>query len=900
MKLLKPAWVSHDGLPIFSVDIHPDGTRFATGGQGQDCGRVVIWNMAPLLSKEAEDDESIPKVLSQMDNHLGCVNCVRWSMSGKWLASAGDDKTVLVWASAGAEAWRCVANLRAHSGDVLDLAWAPHDAWLASCSVDNSVIVWNALNLPEVVAVLKGHTGLVKGVAWDPVGKFLASQSDDHTLRVWRTSDWREDANITEPFEECGGTTHVLRLSWSPDGLYLVSAHSMNGGGPTAQIIEREGWATDKDFVGHRKAVTCVTFNSNILLKSMPHSNKTQQYCCCAIGSRDRSLSVWLTALKRPLVVIKELFTSSVLDLSWSAGGLQLMACSWDGTVAYIQFSEAEMGKPLSPEDKRALHERMYGKSASIPGLASTSLLETPDLLNARQGMQSPAKQKPNNVPRPVPVVRGPTDKQIETRTADGKRRITPMFIPTATETGSESRSRIRVEVVDSDSTSPQKPPAPPLPPVEQTPPPPPPQEESQPAQNQLECSRTSNEPDVATDSKRRGIKRGRPSQAASVAAATATTRPTPSSSTTTTQPPLKKVHLEQLEEPRLPTLPADNIVPSPHGALYRIKMFHNGDETQGWEALLGSRVVALASSVTASLVACEDSSLHVFESAHGRRPFPPLALSAPAARVAVSRTHALVLTTRARVSVWDLTSKKALVADQSLAPLLLPDSRGSYLVTPQTQCNKVQFTRHLYLLKALNLVLHLHYVPCNTLIASSRALESPRDYRLWLATLVRFLVHNGLEKRLRLILDELLGPAHAHSNLSKNWEPNLMGFSKHELLRDALAVVASNLALQRIYTEYNDQLSMVVTAHKPSVQQEKSQPKTTQSEPQMEQKAQAESQEPLAKETVECEKQNGHLSNSLPGNSVTKEIVSITSSPIPDIKEDEPMQIQDPTVPNS
>lgn len=32
----------------------------------------------------------------------------------------------------------------------------------------------------------------------------------------------------------------------------------MNGGGPTAQIIEREGWKCNKDFVGHRKAVTCV------------------------------------------------------------------------------------------------------------------------------------------------------------------------------------------------------------------------------------------------------------------------------------------------------------------------------------------------------------------------------------------------------------------------------------------------------------------------------------------------------------------------------------------------------------------------------------------------------------------------------------------------------------------
>lgn len=75
---------------------------------------------------------------------------------------------------------------------------------------------------------------------------------------MWRTGQWTEEVVVTNPFEECSGTTHVLRLSWSPDGQYLVSAHAMNGGGPTAQIIERDGWKQDKDFVGHRKAVTCV------------------------------------------------------------------------------------------------------------------------------------------------------------------------------------------------------------------------------------------------------------------------------------------------------------------------------------------------------------------------------------------------------------------------------------------------------------------------------------------------------------------------------------------------------------------------------------------------------------------------------------------------------------------
>lgn len=74
----------------------------------------------------------------------------------------------------------------------------------------------------EQVKVLSGHTSLVKGVTWDPIGKYLASQSDDRSIIVWRTRDWQQETAITKPFQESCGTTHVLRLAWSPDGSYMV------------------------------------------------------------------------------------------------------------------------------------------------------------------------------------------------------------------------------------------------------------------------------------------------------------------------------------------------------------------------------------------------------------------------------------------------------------------------------------------------------------------------------------------------------------------------------------------------------------------------------------------------------------------------------------------------------
>lgn len=118
------------GKPIFSIDVHPDGSKFATGGQGNDSGRVVIWNMLPVLSEEAELDKNCPKILCQLDQHIACVNCVRWSANGLMLASGGDDKLVMVWKKGKgpsavfgntgitkvAESWRCIVTMREHEG----------------------------------------------------------------------------------------------------------------------------------------------------------------------------------------------------------------------------------------------------------------------------------------------------------------------------------------------------------------------------------------------------------------------------------------------------------------------------------------------------------------------------------------------------------------------------------------------------------------------------------------------------------------------------------------------------------------------------------------------------------------------------------------------------------------
>ncbi|XP_071744188.1 protein HIRA isoform X2 [Lepeophtheirus salmonis] len=490
MKLLKPSWIAKEGQPIFSIDIHPDGTRFVTGGQGNDSsGRISIWNMKYIKEHGRVESSTSPKLLSQMDHHLGCVNTVRWSHSGRFLASGGDDKIVMIWeqsnlqqssnllGGANVEYWKCKFTLRRHDGDILDLAWSVRDNFIATASVDNSIIIWNADKLPEVIKILKGHTGLVKGVIFDPVGKYLASQSDDKTLRLWRTSDWEVDSVITEPFLECGATTHFLRPGWSPDGSLLVSAHAMNGGGPTAQMIDRQGWKKSRDFVGHKKAVSCVRFHNQIFQRE----GQSDSYVTVALGSRDRGFSVWCTNLKRPYFVVNDIFDQSVLDISWWKN--ILVACSMDGSIAACVLDEKELGVAISDSKTYEFMTNRYGKSFGTKPKSQqngTSLIaENPEALGFNDDENSSCKDsiKVNGVSSIPQFVKpkGPTDKQIEARTLDGKRRITPVFIPEFGEplgTGefgsasSRERSKIPVEkqnkiqpVIKPSLTPPQEPP---------------------------------------------------------------------------------------------------------------------------------------------------------------------------------------------------------------------------------------------------------------------------------------------------------------------------------------------------------------------------------------------------------------------------------------------------------
>ncbi|KAK1263511.1 Protein HIRA [Acorus gramineus] len=450
----KPSWIRHEGMQIFSIDIQPGGLRFATGGGDH---KVRIWNMKSV-GREMDNDQATQKLLATLRDHFGSVNCVRWAKHGRYLASGSDDQVILIHErkpGAGTtefgsgeppdvENWKVAMTLRGHTADVVDLNWSPDDTILASGSLDNTVHIWNMSN-GICTAVLRGHSSLVKGVAWDPIGSFIASQSDDKTVIIWRTSDWSLVHRTDGHWSKSLGSTFFRRLGWSPCGHFITTTHGFQKPRHSAPVLERGEWCATFDFLGHNAPVIVVKFNHSMFRKSFSNgqeangaasgwthgasktaTKESHPYNVIAIGSQDRTITVWTTGSPRPLFVAKHFFTQSVVDLSWSPDGYALFACSLDGTMATFHFEVMELGHRLSDNELEDLKRNRYG---DVRG-RQANLAESPAqlLLEAASTKQSVSKKatstalQKSSVGPDVPNITKSIPNSSEAQTQEGKK----------------------------------------------------------------------------------------------------------------------------------------------------------------------------------------------------------------------------------------------------------------------------------------------------------------------------------------------------------------------------------------------------------------------------------------------------------------------------------------------
>ncbi|CAF1287065.1 unnamed protein product [Rotaria sordida] len=433
MKLIKPEWIEHGPKEsLSSLHINPEGIRVALAGKYNAVDCIRIFRLASILD---ETYQTQSRLLCRIDTQ--CPLCVRFAYTSDVLAVASRQNVLLyhltstnpnvtnqpVQSSSSfgdfPETWRLRSSLSSgHVADILDIAWCPlNDRYLASCSIDNHICIYSWPSTTLTIT-LRGHTGLVKGLAWDPTGLLLASQSSDGTVKVWSSTTWQCEQTIKEPFDGCAESTSFLRLDWSPDGTMFTTAHAKNNTFPVSACVIRGASTVDAEFVGHRREVTCARFLQRILLIN------GRRRCLLAIGSKDRTLSLWLTSPRQPMCIINDFFASGILDMSWhlndNDGLITLGICSPDGACAFIIFNKDELGTPLTRHEMEKFYSDMYKVNISIP----TKTITNGAPMTNGNGHSHHLQQS---------TVKATLANQTERRLGDGRRCIKPLCIDTHT-----------------------------------------------------------------------------------------------------------------------------------------------------------------------------------------------------------------------------------------------------------------------------------------------------------------------------------------------------------------------------------------------------------------------------------------------------------------------------------
>ena len=159
-----------------------------------------------------------------------------FSPSGSHLLTAGNDKTLKVYASDGSTSvCRFKRTFAGHSNWVRSAAWSPNSNTLLSGSDDSTVRTWDAAQ-GVCTGTLYDHMSAVLSVAFSPDGRTFAAGGRDGSMKVW---DSRAPANAlllhfsghssSESSSLVAGAAGVSSLAWHPDGNSLLSTGASDG-----------------------------------------------------------------------------------------------------------------------------------------------------------------------------------------------------------------------------------------------------------------------------------------------------------------------------------------------------------------------------------------------------------------------------------------------------------------------------------------------------------------------------------------------------------------------------------------------------------------------------------------------------------------------------------------------
>jgi len=255
----------HQG-PIFSLKWNRRGNFLLSGSYDKT---IIVWNVAginaegnvgdhirgfiehqfkdheaPALDVDWKDDTTfascstdrtvhiynvnVDQPLKVYRGHADEVNAVKWSPSGKYLASCSDDCTAKVW-EVDSDRRGPLYDFVNHDQEIYTVKWSPTGPGssnpdkiplLATASFDGSIRLWSIQD-GSCFGYFNQHRDSVYSVAFSPSGEYLASGSLAGQLYIWDIAESRYVKSYK-------GKGDIFEVAWNKEETRVAACFSSN------------------------------------------------------------------------------------------------------------------------------------------------------------------------------------------------------------------------------------------------------------------------------------------------------------------------------------------------------------------------------------------------------------------------------------------------------------------------------------------------------------------------------------------------------------------------------------------------------------------------------------------------------------------------------------------------
>ncbi len=152
-----------------------------------------------------------------------------YSHDGQWLASADEDKTILLQNT---DATGAIREFKGHTAGVAGVGFSKDDGALVSAGLDGTLRIW-PIDGDGKSQEVQSELGPIPAFGVSDDGRFVASGNDTGLIRVWKWGQWDAPTEV----RDLVGKIKIRALAFSPDGERFACGGDAQPNQPTEAFV---------------------------------------------------------------------------------------------------------------------------------------------------------------------------------------------------------------------------------------------------------------------------------------------------------------------------------------------------------------------------------------------------------------------------------------------------------------------------------------------------------------------------------------------------------------------------------------------------------------------------------------------------------------------------------------